>query len=181
MAKFFPTIAYQLAISIPTLKPLIQSALCDDPSIPTKAARYQFESLIVKPFQSLEGYDSSCKVIVIDAIDECSDKKSAEAIIHLLADVVMRLRLPLQFFITSRPEGHIEKAFKGIHDITHIFRLHDFDAQEDIRLFLESRFQEIYEDHGDVMRIVPKPWPSVDNIIHVLRALPCGFVCTQVH
>jgi hypothetical protein len=168
MAKFFPTIAYQLAISIPTLKPLIQNALSDDPSIPTKAARYQFESLIVKPFQSLEGYDSPCKVIVIDAIDECNDKKSAEAIIHLLADVMVRLRLPLQCFITSRPESHIEKAFKGIHDITRIFRLHDFDAQKDIRLFLESRFKEIYEDHGDVMRIVPKPWPSVDDMTALL-------------
>jgi hypothetical protein len=166
--KLFPTIAYQLAKYIPALRPLIHNAFDEDPFIPSKAARYQFESLIVKPFQSLKGHDFPRKVVVIDAIDECDDKQSAEFVIRLLADAVVRYHLPLQFFFTSRPERHIENAFKGIHTMTCTFRLQDFDAQDDIRLFLDARFEEIYEAHSDVMCLIPKPWPLADDVTSIL-------------
>ncbi|KIK54214.1 hypothetical protein GYMLUDRAFT_264732 [Collybiopsis luxurians FD-317 M1] len=51
--RLFTTIALQLAISIPELRPIIDAAVIDDPSILTSSIENQFEKLIAQPFRKI--------------------------------------------------------------------------------------------------------------------------------
>jgi hypothetical protein len=105
-------------------------------------------------------------VIIIDAIDECDDHNLVGEIISLLAGNPHITRVPLRFLIACRPERHImaKMADPNIKSMIELFPLNDFSAHDDIRLFLQIRFEDIYNKHHDVMRSIPKPWPSHCNV-----------------
>jgi len=160
--RLFPTIAHQLSSSIPGLRSLIDLAIYQNPSIPGKTIRNQLKSLIIDPIFSLCHPLTLCRVIVIDALDECNDKESARDIITLITMALHEYHLPLQFIITSRPENHIQNKLREPHiqTVTRIVNLRDFDARNDIRIFLVDRFREIYQKHYDIMCDVQQPWPA---------------------
>jgi len=78
----FPTLAWQLAKSIPGARDHIANELNDDPDIPTKAIEDQFEHLISRPLQSMAAAAAASKsraqqsipVVLLDGIDECLDE-----------------------------------------------------------------------------------------------------------
>ncbi|KAJ2936842.1 hypothetical protein H1R20_g249, partial [Candolleomyces eurysporus] len=85
--RFIITIAYQLAMSIPELKPYIESAVNRNPMILRKALEVQLVKLIVEPFKALsELEDIPNRLVIIDGLDECinsghespAEKKYAE-------------------------------------------------------------------------------------------------------
>src|SRR5437868_6150675 len=82
--KFFPTIARQLAKSIPQIKPALGKAVRDDSGIAAKAMKEQFERLVLEPLQSLELFDLPVQtmIIVIDALDECEGEKDVRLILQ---------------------------------------------------------------------------------------------------
>ena len=49
-------------------------------------------------------------IIVIDALDECSASGVVEILIKTILDGVAEI--PLKFFITSRPEDWVKRAFR---------------------------------------------------------------------
>jgi len=156
----FPTIAYQLTTSIPSLRVPIYQTLHDDHGILEHGIQDQLQKLIVEPL--LDKNFSPCtsaRVVIIDAIDECDDQKSAKDIIKFFASALRHElnNLPLQFIITSRPEIHIRAAFRDpcIRSMTHIVNLWDFNSHADIHVFLTSHFEQIYQDHFDI--IISKP------------------------
>ena len=159
---FFPTIAYQLTISIPSLKRPIFEVLQDDPTILTKSFRHQVQKLIINPLLTMEEPLSLSMAVVIDAIDECDDNDLVGEIISLLANAPRITEVPLRFLIACRPERHIRAKMADpiINSVTRSFDLSEFSAQDDIRLFLNIRFEDIYNRHYDVMRSISKPWPS---------------------
>ena len=160
--RLFTTIAYQLSISIPSLTFSIHQTLHKNPSIPNKAILHQLQQLIINPFFVFSPPLTLRRVVVIDALDECEDRNSAKEILTCIIDAFHHSHIPLQFVITSRPEFHIRSKFKvpEAQAITRSIDLRDFDAGNDIRIFLTRRFERIYQDHSDVMSDVPKPWPS---------------------
>lgn len=169
--RLFPTIAYQLGIAIPSLKDEICRAIQADPSTPYKTIDRQLEKLIIDPLFALHHPLALRRVVVIDALDECNDNESIKDILAYIAQAVPRYtvdedpqyHVPLQFIITSRPEIHIQAKFKELQLVTHVINLSDFDAQNDIRIFLSRSFEKIHQDHSDAMFDVPKPWPSNDD------------------
>jgi hypothetical protein len=163
--RLFTTIAYQLSISIPNLKSSIFETLLNDPSIPNKTTLYQLQKLIIDPFFTFRHPLTLRRVIVIDALDECEDRNSAKDVLTCIIEAFRQYHLPLQFIITSRPEFHIRSKFKELatQAITNTIDLHEFDAGNDIRVFLTRRFAKIYQDHSDVMSDVPTPWPSRED------------------
>ena len=165
--KLISTIAFQLTRSLPSLEDPIHAVVEGDPQIFNRAIPVQFQRLIINP---LIHNRSTLRrlVVVIDALDECDEKAAAE-IARLISDAAENRDLPIQFFITSRPALHIEVPFITKDFVIKSFILHGFGVRDDIRLFLTSRFQEIYEHHP-AMRDVASPWPSdtqIDRLIEM--------------
>jgi hypothetical protein len=169
--RFLPTIAYQLTISIPSLKPFILGALDQDPSILSKAFPYQFQQLIVGPLLQLPQQLSSPMIVIVDALDECEDQHLVGTITEQIVQAQVTANFPLRFLFTSRPEPHIGEKFMTdeVASMTHSFALQDFDARDDIRLFLRRRLANVYAARRQIMRAIPQPWPTERDLETLVR------------
>jgi hypothetical protein len=165
IADFIPTIAYQLAISVPSTKILMQSALQLDPSISDQTRQHQFKKLIVDPFLTLKGLISP-KVIIVDALDQCDEEGHVEELLTLLTDACQNDWFPLRFCLTSRAEDYIESLFEDykIRCKVYSLALEEFDARDDIRTFFKVRLSMIYTRNWRRMPDVPIPWPSRSDL-----------------
>ena len=162
-----PNIAIQLITSILALEGSIRAAI-QDPFILGQRLRYQFQQLIIEPIGKMQLPLPWYMIVVVDAIDECNDEEDLlMELITLIADAQKDSLLPLQFLITSRPEPFIMATFSEYN--IHTISLQDFDAQDDIRLFLRHRFHEISTKRRAVIRNSASPWPldaDIDTLVH---------------
>lgn len=159
--QFFTTIAYQLAVNIPSLRPIIEEAVDVNPLLPTKSMDLQFSQLIVEPIQSKQETISPPKVIIIDGLDECRERDDQTRILQLIGRACGR-QLPICFFIASRPEPNIRDAFDSlvVRRSSRCLVLNDyFHPDNDIKIFLQSGFSDILEKHRRTMQSV-RCWPS---------------------
>jgi hypothetical protein len=101
--KLFPTVAWQLAISIPQLIPGVQKAIHDDPGIAAKAMKEQFDKLLLQPLLSLKLDDLpiNTAVIMIDALDKCERDDDIRVILQLLPQLQKSGAVRLRVFLTS--------------------------------------------------------------------------------
>ncbi|KZP09390.1 hypothetical protein FIBSPDRAFT_964006 [Athelia psychrophila] len=167
-ARLITTISFQITVSIPGTKPIIEKALRDDPSIPHQSITKQLEKLVLGPLASVTAAHSPAHpfIIVIDALDECNDKRAMNDFIGILTSAASTRRLPLRWLLTSRREEHVNQAFSD--DIARAtvtgVALEDFDAAFDIEAFLNHRFSEILKRNPRLMRGISPPWPSIEEI-----------------
>ena len=161
-----PTIAGMLARSSPS----IQSELCQVLEQHPDAAAFnslteQFNLLLARPIENvIPKKIRTYKIIVIDAIDECSHQEKVASLIETICDGVSNI--PLKFFISSRSEAWIEMAFSPyVHEalsLKTIFPLHDVaaeDVRRDIKKFLKlslSKVAQRFEGNTD--------WPSEQEL-----------------
>jgi Cdc6-like AAA superfamily ATPase len=107
-----PTICLQLAARkyFPSLSHLIQDVVEDNPDCKSWRIGKQFQNFIVKPLTA--AYRDISKVvfpvIVLDALDECSD----QSLVAELLSVILKhsTSLPVKFFITSHPEVRLKES-----------------------------------------------------------------------
>jgi hypothetical protein len=169
--KLFPTIARQLAISIPEIAPVLQETVCENPGIITKSMREQFEKLLLQPLHSLGRSKilTQAMGIVIDALDECEGDSDIRLILQLLPQLQTLAAARLRVFLTSRPDLPVRLGFLKIADDDHRdFVLHNIPREvikHDISLFLDHRLTEIRLE-----RFLPSDWPG-DEILQKLVAL----------
>ena len=170
-----PTLAYQLAHSVPATKPLIQKVLQSDPTIDQKPLNYQLKELMIKPMLAVTNTTlvslklRNHMIIVVDALDECDDKDLTAQFIETIIDACQGGgRFPFRIFFTSRVEEHIRDKFESprAKKAIHCLDLLDFDAHVDIRTFFQDRLMHIHATNR-TMRSVPEPWPS-DKDLNVL-------------
>ncbi|KAF8069270.1 hypothetical protein FPV67DRAFT_1116028 [Lyophyllum atratum] len=180
--RLFTTIAYQLAMSIPDLRPAVQQVLVDDPSILHQLITIQIQRLIVEPLQILT---SSWKptfpsLIVVDGLDECSGRENQSQILSYILMLVSLPTFPLRLLIVSRPEYNIRNAFEKspLSEFTSkpISLYGDYRSRQDIRLYLLHEFARICasDRHEPWMTVVAKPWPS-DPIVDLLVKRSDGY------
>lgn len=157
-SKIVPTIAYQLArYSTP-----FQSALCEvlgrDPDIGSKNIVKQFERLLKEPLLKVEGAIPENLVAVIDALDECDDRRGGRLVLDLLFRFASTL--PLKFFVTSRPEPEIYSRMiaQGPTSRT-ILHLHEIEkslVQEDIELYLKEELSSISPTEDEIVKLATR-------------------------
>lgn len=163
--KLFPTVARQLAISIPQLIPDIQEAVHNDPGIAAKALKEQFDKLLLQPLLSLKTSDLPIRtmVIVIDALDECEGDDDMRLILYLLPQLQKSSSIRLRVFLTSRPELPIRLGFSEIANHDHndlvLYEIPEEVIKRDISLFLKRRLSEIRTE-----RDLPIDWPGDTNL-----------------
>lgn len=136
-----PTVAYQLArFSLP-FQHALSSALEQAPDVHTLKVSTQFQKLIFEPLISVQHTISPDLVVVIDALDECDSKDGVDQIIEVL--LAHAPRLPIKFFVASRPEARIQDHMRAKHsrDVPEKLDLHDLNhslVREDIKTFLKA-------------------------------------------
>ena len=116
ISRLIPTLAHQISLSVPAVKPLLKKVLRDEPAMlgPSVSLAHQFQKLIIEPIHSTTSklfsisHLAKQKIFVIDALDECNDKAEMAAFIDVLLNAFPgRSYLPFRMLLTSRVEEHI--------------------------------------------------------------------------
>jgi hypothetical protein len=139
-------------------------ALKGDPSIPFQCLGDQIKKLIIRPIRTI-AEPISPMIAIIDGLDECNEKDLLRELIQLHVDTTNR-RLPFRFLFSSRLEPHIQQIFESpsAESRTYFLALRDFNARDDIREYLRLHLSEIREKERRLMRGVPRPWPSREDL-----------------
>ena len=171
------TIAYQMYTNIPATQAHILDAIDNDPLIFERKVVTQLATLIHQPLQKLMQVGTASpfpKVIIIDGLNECDGEDAQREVINALFDAVNRLRIPIIFFVASRPEFKIRTFFD--HDYSNVLGRIPLDDDcrkfEDIELFLRDKFRQIRETHL-LKRFLPTTWPN-DETIRILVSKSSG-------
>ncbi|CCO36139.1 Vegetative incompatibility protein HET-E-1 [Rhizoctonia solani AG-1 IB] len=140
VGRIIPTIAYQLARYSRPFQVTLTHILGNDPDIGTQTITHQFERLIKEPLASVKGAMPSGLVIVVDALDECSNTEG----VGMILDMLFRraTSLPLKFFVTSRPEPSVHSRVLAQPDKTRLLLiLHEIESslvRADIEVYLRE-------------------------------------------
>jgi hypothetical protein len=160
----FPTLAWQLAHSIPGTAACIEFAIRKYPLLPSKSIDKQFNHLIVQPFRNyLNEPFTRDLLVVIDGVDECAGESSQRDLLKLIGEALIEKKIPLRFLICSRPETHIKETFNSsaFSNIARTALLdNSLESLDDIRTYFLSEFSRIREER----RIDSLPWPS-ENVL----------------
>jgi hypothetical protein len=155
--------------------PALAQAIHSSPDIRHDKLEVQFEKLIIGPLESIE----TPMMIVIDAINKCNDKDPVSQFLMALARHVNHIQ-NVKFFITGRPEDHIQSGFEIISLWTKILPLHDIESDvvdSDIKLYVKTRLVEIAvrKRHS-----IAGPWPSDKDVIAITKKLSSFFIVASV-
>ena len=180
-AKFFTTLATQLANTIPALKPHVCKAIIDDPDISQRSGSEQWKLLIFQPLLRLGRESSPLQpiILVIDALDECEDEQDARLILRLFSQArdLNAQGVRMRIFITSRPETPIRLGFRNdIPASEHQdFILHHISQptiEHDITVFLYHELEKIWRDREDSSG-TSQGWPGATKV-ELLCKKACG-------
>lgn len=172
MEVFTPRVASELYDYFPSFRPLLTmlrqrvraSPPSPHPAVPASHPPFyhQLYELVIDPVLMLQNRGPRPAVVVVDALDECAEQDLVVDLVRLLAHALRDPRLPLLLFFTSRPEPHIRAAFTDpdVDAVTRALSLQDFDAQADIRVFLQHGFWKMVQERPWIMNSVRPPWPS---------------------
>ncbi|KAF5381820.1 hypothetical protein D9757_008313 [Collybiopsis confluens] len=164
-APLFSTLALQMTVTIPELRPIIDEIIDNNPFAPTSLTMDQCNELIIEPWLKLKSRSSSSTtphILIIDGLDECSNEHNEwKSILSLLASIVHHCP-PIRILLCSRPEPRIKECL-GTSPMCQQMSLDSessYRASEDITKFLMNRFEEIWTNHSFSMQNVPRPWPT---------------------
>jgi hypothetical protein len=143
VSRIFPTLAHSLAYYNKRFRSPLLQTLKNEPKISDFTLDRQLEGLIIDPSEDVfEG--RRMPVVVIDALDECSDEDDTKRLLTALLSQAECNALPFKFLVTSRPEDHIRQEFDLESEHQLICSLHDIEddmVDEDISCFIRHRLE----------------------------------------
>ena len=165
-----PTLAFQLAHKYLKFRSALVPLLQSDPDVVHESLYNQMEELIVKPLKLA----NVSTVILIDALDECTDEEPQSAILSVIGRLAEGIP-KVKFFITGRPEPRIRSGFRLelLRPLTDVFVLHDVQPSlinNDIKLFLN------HELSGLARRRCISGWPTDEHVNLLCRRAAGLFV-----
>ena len=178
------TIVHQLIESIPEISEHVGIALHDNPSLLKRSFEAQMDGLVFGPLEraaSICGFDfmnHRPKVIILDGLDECGDPETQRHILKALTNSINKHSIPLSFILASRPEQHIREAFdvKLLNSLTTRLVLDDkYLPDVDIRMFLQSKFQDIKNRHPSRAKL-PSSWPLDKDVERLVQKSSGQFI-----
>ncbi|KIM37667.1 hypothetical protein M413DRAFT_47349, partial [Hebeloma cylindrosporum] len=167
--SLIPTLVYQIYLAITEIRDFITTAVEHDPTILSRSLDAQIRALLVEPL-SFSPVQLTPKLIIIDGLDECVSPKAQKCILQTLAAAAAQLNHSVRFLVASRPEQVIRTSFNAptLSGITMGVPLDEtYKPNADIKMFLNSRFSEIKEDHPSGA-FLPEIWPPkgvVDTLV----------------
>ena len=186
--RLVATLVYQLVISIPEIRAHVLEVVEQDPALFSRSIQAQIQALIIKPLNAVAADAthtptllSRPRLIILDGLDECRTTSSQTHILNAVSTAVKHLHIPLYFLIASRPEQHIRQAFNdhtgnGLGSRSFSIALDDtYRPDDDIRVFLESTFDEITQNHPSRAHF-PTSWPTSEDIGRLVRKSSGQFI-----
>ena len=163
----FPTLAFQLAHNYPKFRSVLVPLLQSNPDVIHESLYNQMRKLMVNPLNSA----GVSTVIVIDALDECTDDEPQSAILSVMGRFMEEIP-KVKIFVTGRPEPRIKSGFRLalLKPLTEVFVLHNVQPtliNSDIKLFLKHELSELAQ------RYKLDEWPT-DNSINLLCQRTAG-------
>ncbi|KAJ7924599.1 hypothetical protein B0H13DRAFT_1601475, partial [Mycena leptocephala] len=166
-----PSIAHALSRASPSIK---SQVIEDDLAIaePTYVKMDdQFIKLIVQPTRTSVGAVKRCKIVVIDAVDECRDLRLVSSFIRLI--LTWASEIPLKIFIASRDVYPIRQVFD--RQSAETFYLHEVEkniVKDDIAKYITTSLQKIHGDnHGNKTTETWPPQSEVSTLVNQSGAL----------
>ncbi|GAB1520371.1 hypothetical protein RhiTH_003446 [Rhizoctonia solani] len=147
--RIIPSIAYQLAQHSPVFGEALIKALERDPDIQKQLPSMQFASLISEPLSQIRASLPGIFVVVIDALDECESQESTRVVLNTILQAGDKLKLPIRFFVSSRPEPEIRQEMERRMATTGYSQLvlHQLDTntvQTDIEKYVRSALAPLH-------------------------------------
>lgn len=179
-----PTLAYQLLLNVGGLKPFILAAIERDPCVFDKDIESQMDGLILQPLAEAAekgvSITSPRRVIIIDALDECSsvdiagscmtarDRIAREEeqmrVLKVIVDAAKQPFFPFRVLLGSRPERAIRTFFADCppQDFLSITLDESYDPNDDMMFLVHFKRQDISRTLG-----IDESWFS-ENMIRML-------------
>ena len=180
------TLSYQLVKSIPEIRVHVLEAVEQDPALFSRSIDAQIQALIVKPLNAAANEEalvpilfSRPRLIILDGLDECSPTSAQTQILNAFSTAAKQLHIPLFFLIASRPEQDIRQSFNdqnGLGSLSFSIALDStYRPDDDIRVFLQSTFDEIKRNHPSRAHL-PTSWPSPEDIQQLINKSSGQFI-----
>jgi hypothetical protein len=184
MPSLIATLVYQLIQNIPQVQEEIFGIIENNPLIFYQSLKSQLEILIIRPLLRLQEQIKQIFIILIDGLDECTEHAHQSDLIKLLGTISRSRKIPVVFLVASRREPQIETAFihKQIEHLVLILPLDNSDIEQtsdDIRHFLNDKFQEITEMHLR-RRLLPPNWPPASMVEKIVDKSSGQFIYASV-
>jgi len=138
--RILPTLAVLLANQSEEFAGSLAAELEKDDGLGHKPVTEQIGPLLRRPLATLAS-SSRPIVLLIEALDECSDERELVELLRLLAD--FKCDAKVKFILTSRPELHIRGTPISNPDLNTVLRLHTINIEEvksDIHLYISRTF-----------------------------------------
>src|SRR5258706_3800092 len=152
--NILPTFIYKLAVIFPPFRSIVAERLRKDPNLTPDSMK---PSVFLDFIRNLPRRPKRALVLVIDALDECGDGESRQALLRVLTDAAAQAQW-LRIIITSRPEADIKSFFDprdtGTPHLQYDLAADD-EASSDLRAFARNRFDRVASEQ----RII-SPWPE---------------------
>ena len=103
----FPTLAVQLARKYTKFRLVFIPLVRSDPEIAHESLYNQMDKLIVRPLAE----SAFSTVIIINALDECTDQETTSVILSVIGRLISRAPM-LKLLLTGRPEPRIQTGFR---------------------------------------------------------------------
>ncbi|EKM81429.1 hypothetical protein AGABI1DRAFT_36621, partial [Agaricus bisporus var. burnettii JB137-S8] len=170
-----PTLAYQLARSVPEYHSLIEHHLAKDQILLRNSPPVQFRKLIIEPFAILQRERPRKPIVVIlDGLDECRGEKAQREILELITNAIRtNPDLPLRWLIFSRPEAHLKNVFSRTSECGREELIIDTECRENVERYVKDRLVEIKATYNDM---IPADWPPPDKLRELLDAVSGLFI-----
>ncbi|KAF4609654.1 hypothetical protein D9613_012003 [Agrocybe pediades] len=133
------SIAYQLAHYSPAFRSQLCKILEEKQNPHRLNVGEQFKWVVATPLENSKDAIPDGAIVVIDALDECSDVSATALFLKVL--MTYATRLPIKFLVASRPETVIVKNMQAPNFSPSMLRLHDIEqslVEADIRLYLQE-------------------------------------------
>ncbi|KAF9473137.1 hypothetical protein BDN70DRAFT_886136 [Pholiota conissans] len=178
--RLIATIAYQISRFLPEIEDRLFMAIEHDPAVFSRTLLTQIQTLLVEPLQFLPPTPNPIFVI-LDGVDECGPDGCAQSdMLNALGLVLPTLQhIPLLFLVASRPEYEIREVFEGPNLKSQVKRLaldNSYKPDDDIKLYLTSKFRDVYDKHHRIGSHLPSSWPAEKDIDRLLSKASGQFI-----
>jgi hypothetical protein len=160
-----PTITRQLARSCPQFTSALLDILGADSQLPSLGN--QLRRLLSEPFRHITEPITDTLIVVIDALDECSNWASEiRLFLEQICNFFSNKTIPLKLFLTSRPEDVISRTITPLKpsstsewSVVHIHDIEKSVVQADIKVYVEDELTEIA-----TTRSLDEGWPPSTEV-----------------
>jgi hypothetical protein len=169
-SAIIPTIAYQLAVCLPSIRVPICAALDSDRHVRDRGVVAQARILLNNISTAVAS--GGPFLVVLDALDEChleNGRQGGDAVPQLLEKFGSLGHI--RFLITSRVEAPIQRMLTSVRSRV---ALHDIEkdiVQTDIHHYLERSFTQLARDQD-----LELPFPRIDQLDELVRRAGSLFI-----